>query len=311
MFQSNPQSFRSFFSQSDTLARLILINVAVFVAILIVNIFGALSGFSISQYFIAVTALPTDGIKLLTRPWTFVTYMFLHEGFLHLLFNMIWLYFGGMLFREFLGSRRLLGVYLWGGLAGGFLYVLIYNISPAFSDSVSISNARGASASVMAIIVAIATLRPQLPVQLFFVLRVPLWSIAVFAVLMDLLSLQSLQSNPGGHIAHLGGALFGFFYIRALRAGNDWSEGIMGWVDWLEDRFKNKPKPVMRTVYRKTESGNSSFSESMPFSRSKSNNKRDEQERMDEILDKISRSGYNSLSKEEKDFLFKISNKDS
>lgn len=311
MFQSNPQSFRSFFSQSDTLARLILINVAVFVAIVIVNIFGALSGFSLSQYFIAVTALPTDGIKLLTRPWTFVTYMFLHEGFFHLLFNMIWLYFGGMMFREFLGSRRLLGVYLWGGLAGGFLYVLIYNIAPAFSDAVSISNARGASASVMAIIVAIATLRPQLPVQLFFVLRVPLWSIAVFAVLMDLLSLQSLQSNPGGHIAHIGGALFGFFYIRALRGGNDWSEGIMTWVDWLEDRFKDKPKPVMRTVYRKTESGGSnSFSESMPFSRA-NDNKRAEQARMDEILDKISRSGYNSLSKEEKDFLFKISNKDS
>lgn len=305
MYGNQSTSFRSFYQQSDVLVRLILINIAVFVAVIIVDIIGALSGFSISKYFISLTALPTDGLKLITRPWTFVTYMFLHEGFMHILFNMLWLYFGGMLFREFLGSRRLLGVYLWGGLVGGFLYVLVYNLSPAFKDVVSIANARGASASVMAIVVAIATYRPKFPVQLFFVLRVPLWGIAVFAVLMDLLALRGLDSNPGGHLAHLGGALFGFFYIRSLRAGNDLSEGIMNAVDWIQDKFSGKPQPVMRTVYR-----NKSSAEASSAMR-QANSKQSDQQRMDEILDKISRSGYNSLSKDEKDFLFKLSKNDS
>ncbi|TVQ80121.1 MAG: rhomboid family intramembrane serine protease [Flavobacteriales bacterium] len=305
MYGNQSTSFRSFYQQSDVLVRLILINIAVFVAVIIVDIIGALSGFSISKYFISLTALPTDGLKLITRPWTFVTYMFLHEGFMHILFNMLWLYFGGMLFREFLGSRRLLGVYLWGGLVGGFLYVLVYNLSPAFKDVVGIANARGASASVMAIVVAIATYRPKFPVQLFFVLRVPLWGIAVFAVLMDLLALRGLDSNPGGHLAHLGGALFGFFYIRSLRAGNDLSEGIMNAVDWIQDKFSGKPQPVMRTVYR-----NKSSAEASSAMR-QANSKQSDQQRMDEILDKISRSGYNSLSKDEKDFLFKLSKNDS
>jgi membrane associated rhomboid family serine protease len=305
MYGNQSTSFRSFYQESDVLVRLILINIAVFVAIIIVDIIGALSGFSISKYFISLTALPTDGLKLITRPWTFVTYMFLHEGFMHILFNMLWLYFGGMLFREFLGSRRLLGVYLWGGLVGGFLYVLVYNLSPAFKDVVSIANARGASASVMAIVVAIATYRPKFPVQLFFILRVPLWGIAVFAVLMDLLALRGLDSNPGGHLAHLGGALFGFFYIRSLRSGNDLSEGIMNAVDWIQNKFSGKPQPVMRTVYRNTSGAEKSSAVHNV------NSKQSDQQRMDEILDKISRSGYNSLSKDEKDFLFKLSKNDS
>jgi len=295
------------FKQSDTLTRLIIVNVAVFLLVIVLDILSALSGFGMTSFFVSFTALPTDGVTLLTRPWTFVTYMFLHEGFMHILFNMLWLYFGGMLFREFLGSRRLLGVYLWGGFVGGFLYVLIFNVAPVFSDVVSISNARGASASVMAIVVAIATFRPKFPVQLFFVLRVPLWVIAVFAVLLDLLALRGLQSNPGGHIAHLGGALFGYLYVQALFKGNDWTEGIMGVVDRLEDWVTGRNRPKMKTVYKqkepatKTAFGRQTRSTAQRVS---------DQQRMDDILDKIGRSGYDSLSKEEKEFLFKFSEKD-
>ncbi len=295
------------FKQSDVLTRLIFINVGIFLLVIVLDIFSALTGVGLTNFFIDFTALPTDGLKLLTRPWTFVSYMFLHQGFMHILFNMLWLYFAGMLFREFLGSRRLLGLYLWGGLVGGFLYVLIFNLAPAFSDVVAISNARGASASVMAIVVAIATYRPNFPVQLFFVLRVRLWIIAVIAVLMDLLALRGLQSNPGGHIAHLGGAIFGYMYVQALLKGNDWTEGIMDVVDKLEDWVKGRKRPKMKTVHKqkqpatKTAYGRQTRSTAQRVS---------DQQRMDDILDKIGRSGYDSLSKEEKEFLFKFSEKD-
>jgi hypothetical protein len=159
----------------------------------------------------------------------------------------------------------------------------------------------------MAIVVAIATFRPKFPVQLFFVLRVPLWVIAVFAVLLDLLALRGLQSNPGGHIAHLGGALFGYLYVQALFKGNDWTEGIMGVVDRLEDWVTGRNRPKMKTVYKqkepatKTAFGRQTRSTAQRVS---------DQQRMDDILDKIGRSGYDSLSKEEKEFLFKFSEKD-
>jgi membrane associated rhomboid family serine protease len=305
---TSSNSVKAFFTGSGTLTRLILVNVIVFVLVVILDILGSFSRSNITDFFIRFTALPTNGITLLTRPWTFVTYMFLHHGFMHLLFNMLWLYFAGTLFREFLGSRRLLGVYLWGGLAGGFLYVLIYNLAPAFSDVVSISNARGASASVMAVVVAVAAYRPQFPVQLFFILRIRLWVIAVIAVLLDLLALRGLESNPGGHLAHLGGALFGYMYVRALANGNDWSEGIMTVVDKLEDYFTGRKRPTLKTVHKqKAATGKNSSAFSTHTTRGR-RSKQADQQRMDEILDKISRSGYNSLSKEEKEFLFKISN---
>ncbi|MCC5917109.1 MAG: rhomboid family intramembrane serine protease [Cryomorphaceae bacterium] len=304
---NRPANLKELFINSDALTRLILVNVGVFLLVIIFDILGALSGFKITGFFVSFTALPTDGITLLTRPWTFVTYMFLHTDFMHILFNMLWLYFGGMLFREFLGNRRLLGVYLMGGLSGGFLYVLIYNISPAFSEVVPFSKALGASASVMAILVGIATFRPRYPVQLFFVLRVPLWGVAVFAVLLDLLALRGLQSNPGGHIAHLGGAIFGFLYVRALMVGRDWTDDFMPMVDWVENLFTGKRRPKMKTVHRQKATASGSQSGQMHTRPSRRTTARENQARMDEILDKISRSGYNSLSKEEKEFLFKIS----
>lgn len=298
------------FKQSDTLTRLLMVNVAVFLFVIVLDIFSALSGVNLTNFFVGFTALPTDGLTLLTRPWTLVSYMFLHEGFMHILFNMLWLYFGGMLFREFLGSRRLLGVYLLGGLAGGFLYVLIYNIAPVFSDVVAFSTARGASASVMAIVVAIATFRPKFPVQLFFVLRVPLWGIAVFAVLLDLLALRGLQSNPGGHLAHLGGALFGYLYVQALFKGNDWTEGIMGVVNQLEDWVTGRKRARMKTVHKQKQPAAPASKSAYGRQTRSSAQRVTDQQRMDNILDKIGRSGYDSLSKDEKEFLFTFSDKD-
>lgn len=289
------------FQQGDALTRLILANLAVYVVYLLLRIVASLTQVSeIESYFVAFTALPSDLLKLATRPWTLFTYMFLHQGFLHILFNMLWLYFGGQLFMEYFGGRRLLSTFIIGGLLGGTLYVLFYNIFPAFEGITAISNNRGASAGVMAIIVAIATYNPRFPVRLFFVLNVPLWGIAVGFVFLDLIGLGDGQ-NAGGRIAHFGGAAFGFFMARAYKEGRDLTEGFSQLMDTVMGWFK--PKPKIKKVYTRTSSrGKGAFHSAKSPDRSKAN----DQKKMDEILDKISRSGYDSLTKEEKDHLFKI-----
>lgn len=292
---------KSSFQQGDALTRLVLVNLAVYVVYLLLRIVASLTRVpEIESYFVAFTALPSDLLKLATRPWTLVTYMFLHQGFLHILFNMLWLYFAGQLFMEYFGGRRLLSTFLIGGLIGGALYVVFYNIFPAFEGISAISNNRGASAGVMAIVVAIATYNPRFPVRLFFVLSVPLWGIAVGFVFLDLIGLGDGQ-NAGGRIAHFGGAAFGFFMARAYKEGRDLTEGFSQVMDTVIGWFKSKPK--IKKVYTRTagRGAKSAFSGNSPAS-----NKAEDQKRMDEILDKISRSGYDSLTKDEKDHLFKI-----
>lgn len=285
------------FQQGDALTRLILVNLAVYVFYLLLRILASLTRVpEIEGYFVAFTALPSDLLKLATRPWTLFTYMFLHQGFLHILFNMLWLYFGGQLFMEYFGGRRLLSTFIIGGLLGGALYVLFYNIFPAFEDIAAGSNNRGASAGVMAIVVAIATFNPRFPVRLFFVLSVPLWGIAVGFIFLDLIGLGEGQ-NAGGRIAHLGGAAFGFFMARAYKEGRDLTEGFSQVMDTVLGWFK--PQPKIKKVYTRGKSASYA-------AKNKPSNKADDQKKMDEILDKISRSGYDSLTKEEKDHLFKI-----
>ncbi|WP_417592074.1 rhomboid family intramembrane serine protease [Owenweeksia hongkongensis] len=286
------EEIRTSFKQGDALTRLILVNLAVFVVFLLLRIIGFLFQIQLADIFTQWTALPSNLGTLATRPWTLFTYMFLHQGFLHILFNMLWLYFGGRLFMEYMGGRRLLSTYILGGLAGGILYILAYNLFPSFSEAVIISNNRGASAGVMAIVIGVATYAPRYPVKIFFTLNAQLWMIAAAALLMDLIYLGD-GNNAGGHIAHLGGALFGYLSVSQLKNGKDWTEGFSKFMDNIANWFK--PKPKMKTVYTNT---------------SKKTNYREKQvhnqQRMDEILDKISRSGYESLSKEEKDYLFKI-----
>ncbi len=278
------------FRRGDALTRLILVNLAVYLLYLLLNITGFLFKVPIAHFFVEWMALPSAPRELITRPWTFFTYMFLHQGFLHILFNLLWLYFAGKLFMEYMGGRRLLSTYLLGGLVGGALYVLAYNIFPAF-EGVETDN-RGASAGVMAIVIGVATYAPRYPVKLFFVLNLQLWMVAAFALLMDLIYLGE-GNNAGGHIAHLGGALFGYLSIQQYKRGNDWTEGFSRFMDRFANWFK--PKPKIHKVY------------STPRSDVKYKEYQVQKEqRMDDILDKISRSGYDSLSKEEKDYLFKI-----
>lgn len=291
------EEIKNSFQHGDMLTRIILINLGVFVAYLLLKVVSFLFGVSLHEYVIEWLALPTDLFTLATRPWTLVTYMFLHQGFFHILFNMLWLYFAGRLFLEYFGERTLLSTYLMGGLVGGLLYVLAYNVFPSFSEVVAISNNRGASAGVMAIVIAVAAYNPRFPVQLFFVLRVPIWVIGALALLTDLVYLGD-GNNAGGHIAHLGGAAFGYLLARRYQAGTNITDGFSEFLDGLFDWFKPKTRSKKHVkkvfVNRQQKSSNSRKKETF------------DQARVDEILDKIRVSGYESLSKDEKDYLFKI-----
>ena len=303
MVQSPATDFRSFFSKRSALSILILINVAVFV---LVNIFRlgfflynvppeyTVCGFQISRaafYF----AIPSDVSLLLERPWTLLTYMFLHEDFFHILFNLIMLYFGGILFAEYLGGKKLTATYLIGGIAGAFVYIISFNIFPAFAAVKSCSLAMGASASVLAVFIAIATYVPNLTVSLLVFGKIKLKYIAVVFVIVDLLSIE--KGNPGGHLAHLGGALYGFIYILGIKKLKD-STGTFPSISKLFSKWFSK-KPKMKASRG-----------SRPLQDDEYNRlKAEKQKRTDAILDKISKAGYESLTKEEKEFLFKMSDK--
>ncbi len=282
------------FSQGDALSRIILVNLGVFLLYYILKAIGALFQVPLHSFMVDWTALPSNLSTLLTRPWTLITYMFLHEGFLHILFNLIILFFSGKLFMEYFNGRRLLSTFLLGGLIGGAMYVIFYNVFPAFSQDVGLSTNRGASAGVMAILIAIAAYVPRFPVKLFFVLNVELWMVAVFVLFMDLMNIGD-GNNVGGHIAHLGGAFFGYVSIRQLKNGKDITEGFSKLIDRLANWFKPRHSHKIRKVYSTGSSGNPAKKEPAR-----------DQKYMDQILDKISRSGYESLTKEEKDYLFKI-----
>ena len=265
---------------------LIGINIAVFLA---VNIPAAIERLFFESNFIAshlndYLSLPAYLPKLLTRFWTPFTYMFMHAGVLHILFNMLWLYWFGQIFEEYVGKKRTLGLYIMGGLAGALLFVLAFNTIPAFThaNAAYLSVMVGASASVMAIIVATATLLPDYTISLIFIGPVRLKWLALFFVIIDFLGITGL--NAGGEMSHLGGALLGYVYIRQLQNGNDW----IGNIDKL---FRGRPK--LKIVAKNTSKNPSALPR---------------QEDVDVILDKISKSGYDSLSKQEKEILFRASN---
>jgi len=267
---------------------LITINVAVFLVINIPAVFewlftGGHSSF-ISYFANEYLDLPADLHKLPSRFWTPFTYMFMHAGIWHILINMLWLYWMGQIFEEYLGNKRIVGLYLMGGLAGALFYVASFNLLPVFRDLVHISVIVGASAGVMAIVTATATLLPNYTIPLILIGPVKLKWLALFLVIIDFLMI--IESNPGGEISHLGGALLGFVYIKRLQKGNDW-------VAIIGNLFKRGPRlSKLKVVARNTV---------------KKNNAKPRQDEVDRVLDKISVSGYDSLNKEEKEILFRAS----
>jgi membrane associated rhomboid family serine protease len=292
---------KNIFLGKNVLSRLILINTAVFLLTAVVHLFTWLlgipsdTGLTLLGNFLA---LPSNLHRLMMMPWTVFTYMFLHEGFLHWLFNMIMLYFGGILFTEYLSQKRLLLTYLFGGLAGAFFFVAAFNIFPVFKPVAYQSVALGASASVLAIIVAISTYVPDYTVHLFLLGKVKLKWLAIGFVVLDILSIPS--NNPGGHIAHLGGALWGFVWALYLRRGTDFLQ--------IFESSALKNLNLKKRKYRKFDT--SRPASGRPMTDEEYNKKKAAtQEEIDRILDKISKSGYGSLTKAEKELLFKTSNK--
>ena len=270
---------------------LIGINVIVYLAINIPAVIEWLFTRStgvIDYYSTEYLALPAYLPKLLVRFWTPLTYMFMHDGPFHILFNMLWLYWIGQIFEEFTGYKRTVGLYLMGGFAGALLYILSYNFFPAFALELQGSVAVGASASVMALIVAAATLLPDYTIPIFIIGPVKLKWIAIAYVIFDFLSI--VGPNSGREIAHLGGALIGFVYIKRLQKGHDW-------ISAITNLFKAGPRlSNLKVVARNT---------------AKKSPSRPRQEDVDRILDKISTSGYESLNKEEKEILFRASKNES
>lgn len=289
---------RSFFVNGSVLSRLLGINIAVFLLVSVIRvIFFLFAASSAYDGIINLFGVPSNFQTLLYRPWTLFTYMFLHFDFFHILFNMIMLYVGGRLFSEFLGQKRLTGTYILGGLAGALFFILAYNIFPVFQEIKTVSVAVGASASVLAIFIAIATYMPDYQLPLILLGRIKLKYIAIFFIVIDIISID--QGNAGGHLAHLGGALWGFLYIMMLKKGKDPAKWSGSWIQAFSTLFK--PKPRLRVEYRSER----------PLSDDEYNRRKvQNQKRMDEILDKISSRGYESLTSEEKEILFKLSNKE-
>src|SRR5699024_9901139 len=243
--------------------------------------------------------LPRHLTEFIYKPWTIITYAFLHAGFWHILSNMIILYFSGRYFLTFFSPKRLLNYYLLVAIAGGIFFLASYNIFPVFADGKSYTLV-GASASVMAILIGVATYAPHMMIRLFM-FNIKLWWIAAFFVIKDFVMIP--VENPGGHIAHLGGAALGYFYTTQLSQGRDigaWFEKIM---DYISGIFTKKEKKTpFQIVYRNKTKHKGKRG---PYqNNSSTSDQAEKQRKIDEILDKISKNGYESLSKEEKDFLF-------
>lgn len=291
------------FKQGSDMTKLIYINLAVFFCLKILSIIAFLTGLDgLNSFAHNYLAVPSDTVTLLTKPWTIFTYMFVHEGFLHLLFNVLWLFWFGKLFEDYLPKARLSAVYVLGGLTGAALYILAYNIFPAFQAVKYESIAIGASASVMAIVFSVAFYNPNYKLHLFLVGPVKLVHIALITVAIDVLSLGS--GNAGGHIAHLGGALYGYLFAVNFKKDVDISSFFVGIIDafsrLVSRIFSSKPK---MKVHR---GGNAARNMD---DRQYNASKKADQDRINKILDKISNSGYDSLSKEEKEILFKSGNR--
>lgn len=301
------ERIKYFFVKREALPRIILINIGIWLLIALIRNLAFLfsspeNGTSglykhfLTEYLLSFLALPANINLFLAKPWTLFSYMFLHFDFLHILFNMLWLYWFGAIFVQYLSQRQLTATYIFGGITGGLLYIFAYNVFPVF-DLVRVNAlALGASASVLAIVVGISFYVPNYTINLFLLGPIKIKYIAIITIAMDLLMINA--GNAGGHIAHLGGALWGFAYVKLLPHYDPAKLfGVLS-ADNVK-KYRTARKKTFKVHYGKP-----------PISDEEYNlQKKEKQQRIDKILDKISQSGYNSLTKEEKELLFSTSKK--
>ena len=286
-------SIRDILRKKDTLFTLIFVNVAIFAVCAIFRVIGVL--FEINYPDLGIYFEVSSNVHTaLSHFWTLFTYMFLHYDIWHILFNMLMLYWFGLIFRSYFTSKHLVAVYILGGIAGALFYILTFNTIPYFVG-LGASSMIGASGAVTAIIFAAAFYNRNLEVGLLFLGRIKIIYIAMFNFLLDFIALGG-GSNTGGHVAHIGGAVFGYLFATQYLKGRD----ITKWFNYLIDRVANlfKRSPKMKVSYRKGKTDEQ-------YNQQRHSNEVE----IDRILDKIKQSGYNSLNDEEKKRLFDASNK--
>jgi membrane associated rhomboid family serine protease len=291
---------KSPFRTGNSVGQLIVINVSIFLVLVIFQFILTISGFppeessSIFHSVVSWIAVPMHFNELLYKPWTFFTYMFVHYSLWHIFGNMLMLFVFGKIFQEYASSKRVFAVYMYGALIGALLALITYQFIPTFKLHAPADFMVGASAGVMAIVLAAATLVPDYVLHLLLIGPVRLKHIALFVVVLDLIGVTYFD-NAGGHLSHLGGALFGYAFVTQMKKGKDLSAGFNNFIFRLKQLFKRKSK--IKVVHKRS------------VSDEEYNLKRKiRQEEIDEVLDKISSSGYESLTKKEKEILFKASN---
>ena len=298
MFEEFKNAFQRY---NNGHVQLIIINLAVFVVMGILWVLSEWIGFkSFFEIIHNQFQIPSEFSEFVKRPWTIFTYSFAHDlqDILHILFNMLVFYWFGKLFVEYLGSDKLIALYILGGLAGAVVYLMAYNLIPNPPPFLAgPAEMVGASAAVYAVMVGTATLLPNYTFFLLFLGPVRIKYIAAVYIFLSILG--SVKSNAGGNIAHLGGALIGFVYMKQLQSGLNWGGWITITLDWFKDLFKEKPK--VKVSYRKERQAAAKATSPEKGSYT--------QEEIDRILDKISEGGYESLTKDEKEKLFNASKK--
>jgi len=294
---------RNLFRHRSVLSYLIFINILVWLIIQLFRVMAFLfdrpESASVFSGIIDYLAVPASVPLLLHQPWSIITYMFLHVNIWHILFNLLWLFWFGRIFLEYLTEKQLLWIYLLGGIAGALVYILAFNLFPVFIPTLELSYALGASASVMAIVAAVAFYVPNYTLYLLFFGRVRIIYLAIALFVFDFFMIPS--GNAGGHIAHIGGALFGFAYVKlGCPSRSSGTSGQSRSPAWFTSLFRSRKRKF---------SGNR-YTYKRPVTDEDYNyQKAQQQKRIDAILDKISKGGYDSLTREEKEFLFKSSGK--
>ena len=300
-------NLRSRYAAATVPVRFVMVNVAVFVIVRVLALVCLLFAVDATPA-IELFEMPSNPVKFLHQPWSVISYMFLHYDVMHILFNMLWLYWFGAMFHQIFGTRRFVGLYFLGGIGGALLYMLAYNVLPLFSSTEGLL--LGASASVLAIVAATAVRQPDYKVGLLFFGQISLKWIAIVTIFIDVISIGS--SNAGGHIAHLGGALTGAAFALADRRGTDITAWFNRAIDWIVNLTRRRPRVKVGNFHNS------------PFTRTKQQPRTDKQQyerdngrrnsmtpaeeaEMDEILKKIKLSGYSSLTAEEKRRLFEVS----
>ena len=284
------EGLKRFFLQKNVLSRLMLINITIWLICLFICVFTWLFNISDISFVTKLFAVPSDIATLAEKPWSIFTYMFLQEQFGHLFFNMLMLYYGGKIFLQYFSQKQLLLTYIIGGLVGALFFILAFNAFPVFENMKGHAVALGSSASVLSILIAAATYRPDYTLNLFLLGQVKMKWIAIVFVVIDFLSIS--KGNSGGHIAHLGGALWGFLYAYMLNKDFD-----------IYRIFKKRARIKVKTVNTENYQGRPKTDEQYNAERAQT------QEETDRILEKIAKNGYSSLSDKEKEFLFRQSKK--